>query len=60
MSTHRHAHLPLIRQGIEDSSSIAEFLHYSVNTIYNYRAKNKNGVLGNPDTFEYTVKSIGM
>ncbi len=32
----------LIRLGIEDSSKIAEFLHYSVNTIYNYRAKIKN------------------
>lgn len=31
----------LIRLGIEDSSKIAEFLHYSVNTIYNYRAKIK-------------------
>ena len=26
----------LIRLGIEDSSQIAEFLRYSVNTIYNY------------------------
>ncbi len=50
----------LIRLGIEDSSRIAEFLHYSVNTIYNYRAKIKNGALGNRDTFESTVKSIGM
>ena len=33
----------LIRLGIEDSSKIAEFLHYSVNTIYNYRARIKNG-----------------
>ena len=31
----------LIRLGIEDSSQIAEFLRYSVNTIYNYRAKVK-------------------
>ena len=50
----------LIRLGIEDSSRIAEFLHYSVNTIYNYRAKIKNGALGDRDTFEATVKSIGM
>ena len=50
----------LIRLGIEDSSRIAEFLHYSVNTIYNYRAKIKNGALANRDTFEATVKSIGM
>ena len=50
----------LIRLGIEDSSRIAEFLHYSVNTIYNYRAKIKNGALGDRDTFEAQVKAIGM
>ena len=50
----------LIRLGIEDSSRIAEFLHYSVNTIYNYRAKIKNGAIGDRDAFESSVKSIGM
>ena len=50
----------LIRLGIEDSSRIAEFLHYSVNTIYNYRAKIKNGALGDRDSFESQVKAIGM
>ena len=50
----------LIRLGIEDSSRIAEFLHYSVNTIYNYRAKIKNGAIGDRDTFELQVKAIGM
>ena len=50
----------LIRLGIEDSSRIAEFLHYSVNTIYNYRAKVKNGALTNRDSFESRVKAIGM
>ena len=50
----------LIRLGIEDSNRIAEFLHYSVNTIYNYRAKVKNGALGDRDTFETQVKTIGM
>ena len=50
----------LIRLGIEDSSRIAEFLHYSVNTIYNYRAKIKNGATGDRDAFESQVKSIGM
>ena len=50
----------LIRLGIDDSSKIAEFLHYSVNTIYNYRARTKNGAIGNRDTFESQVKSIGM
>lgn len=50
----------LIRLGIEDSSRIAEFLHYSVNTIYNYRAKIKNGTLGDRNTFESQVKNLGM
>ena len=50
----------LIRLGIEDSSRIAEFLHYSVNTIYNYRAKVKNGALTDRDSFETRVKAIGM
>lgn len=49
----------LIRLGIEDSSKIASFLHYSVNTIYNYRAKVKNGALANRDDFEATVRNIG-
>ena len=50
----------LIRLGIEDSSRIAEFLHYSVNTIYNYRAKIKNGAIGDRDAFESQVKLLGM
>ena len=50
----------LIRLGIEDSSKIAEFLHYSVNTIYNYRARIKNGALGNREHFERTVKELGL
>ena len=50
----------LIRLGIEDSSKIAEFLHYSVNTIYNYRARIKNGALDNRESFERRVKLLGM
>ena len=50
----------LIRLGIEDSSKIAEFLHYSVNTIYNYRARIKNGALDNRESFERRVKQLGM
>jgi hypothetical protein len=49
----------LIRLGIEDSSKIAEFLHKSVNTIYNYRARIKNGAAGNRENFEQEVKTIG-
>ena len=50
--------LALIRLGFEDSSKIAEFLHYSVNTIYNYRARIKNGALGNREQFENRVKTL--
>ena len=50
----------LIRLGIDDSSKIAEFLHYSVNTIYNYRAKIKNGAVVNREEFEDLVKAIGL
>ncbi len=49
----------LIRLGIDDSSKIAEFLHYSVNTIYNYRARVKNGALVGRDDFERRVREIG-
>ena len=49
----------LIRLGIDDSSKIAEFLHYSVNTIYNYRARVKNGALTDRESFEKRVRSIG-
>ena len=48
----------LIRLGIEDSSQIAEFLRYSVNTIYNYRAKVKNKARGSRDDFEDLVRKI--
>ncbi len=50
----------LIRLGIDDSSKIAEFLHFSVNTIYNYRAKIKNGAAISRDEFEDYVKAIGL
>jgi len=49
----------LIRLGVEDSSKIAEFLHYSVNTIYNYRAKVKSSAIVSRDEFEKRVKEIG-
>lgn len=49
----------LIRLGINDSSKIADFLHYSVNTIYNYRAHIKKGALNSRESFEEEVKKIG-
>lgn len=48
----------LIRLGIDDSFKIAEFLNYSVNTIYNYRAKTKNKARGDRDRFEEQVKKL--
>lgn len=48
----------LIRLGIDDSSQIAEFLRYSVNTIYNYRAKVKNKACISRDDFETRVMEI--
>lgn len=48
----------LIRLGIDDSSQIAEFLRYSVNTIYNYRAKVKNKARGSRDDFDNRVLNI--
>ncbi|WP_297328374.1 DUF6377 domain-containing protein [uncultured Bacteroides sp.] len=48
----------LIRLGIEDSSQIAEFLRYSVNTIYNYRAKVRNKARVSRDDFEDMVRKI--
>ena len=50
----------LIRLGIDDSSKIAKFLHYSVNTIYNYRARVKGIAVTHRDDFEVRVKQIGM
>lgn len=49
----------LIRLGINDSSKIAEFLHYSVQTIYNYRSSVKNNAIGERDDFEDCVRKIG-
>lgn len=48
----------LIRLGITDSSQIAEFLHYSVNTIYNYRAKVKNKACISREDFEEMITNI--
>ena len=50
----------LIRLGIDESSKIAEFLHYSPNSIYAYRARIKNKAAGNRDDFERMVKEIGL
>lgn len=49
----------LMRLGIDDSSKIAEFLRYSVNTIYAYRNKMKNKA-ADRENFEETVMKIGV
>lgn len=49
--------LALIRLGINNSSQIADFLRYSVNTIYNYRAKIKNKTIYR-DEFEDLLMNI--
>lgn len=48
----------LIKLGITDSSKIASLLHYSPNTIYNYRAKIKNMAKGDRAEFENKVRAI--
>lgn len=50
----------LIRLGIDESSKIAEFLRYSPNSIYAYRARIKNKAAGDRADFERRVKEIGI
>ena len=47
----------LIRLGISDSSSIAQFLGYSLATVYSYRSKVKSKALGK-STFEKQISSL--
>jgi hypothetical protein len=49
----------LIRLGVDDSREIAELLHYSPSTIYNYKVAVKNAALVDRDHFEQQVKMIG-
>ncbi len=49
----------LIRLGITDSEKIAQFLRYSVKTIYNYRVKTRNKAVGNRKELEERVMEIG-
>lgn len=50
----------LIRLGITDSAKIAQFLRYSVTTIYNYRVKTRNKALDNRKEFEEKIMEIGL
>ena len=49
----------LIRLGITDMTQIANFLHYSVQTIYNYKSRVRKVSLLAPEAFEEKVKKIG-
>ena len=48
----------LVRLGMTDVTQIANFLHYSTQTIYNYRHRVRHHAL-NPDDFERAVMHIG-
>lgn len=48
----------LIKLGITDSGKIASLLHYSANTIYNYRSKVRNKAKGDRDKFDDYVRDI--
>jgi hypothetical protein len=49
----------LLRLGITDSAKIADFLRYSIYTIYNYRSKYRNNSVVPRDKFEEIVMKIG-
>ena len=49
----------LIRLGITDSGKIATFLHYSPQTVYNYKLKVKNKLTVSKEEFLEAVRNIG-
>ena len=49
----------LIRLGITESEQIAEFLRYSITTIYNYRVKMRNKAKIPRNEFKEAVTKIG-
>lgn len=49
----------LIRLGITDSVKIAQFLRYSLTTIYNYRTKIRNKAAGDRNKLEEEIQKIG-
>ena len=48
----------LIRMGIHDTEKIAKILDYSINTIYNYKARIKNKSIVPNDEFEARIMEI--
>lgn len=49
----------LIRLGISDSGKIATFLHYSSQTVYNYRLKVRSKSFLSKEDFLNMVQKIG-
>ncbi|MGB4017118.1 MAG: hypothetical protein WBK85_07585, partial [Petrimonas mucosa] len=49
----------LMKLGITDMKQIADFLHYSVQTVYNYRSKVKGKAKLTGEEFEEMVLKIG-
>ena len=49
----------LIKLGIVDMKQIADFLHYSVQTVYNYKSKIKGKAIVGGDQFEEMIFKIG-
>jgi len=50
----------LVRLGIGDSVKIASFLHYSPQTVYNYRLKVRNKAKVQKEDFPSAVKKLGQ
>jgi hypothetical protein len=48
----------LIRLGVTDSNRIANFLGYSLATVYNYRSKMRNRAVADKDLFEKEVMKL--
>lgn len=52
--------LALIKLGIDSSQKIASFLHYSPQTIYNYRVRLRSYSKENRNSFEATIKAKSL
>lgn len=50
----------LVRLGISDSTKIATFLHYSSQTVYNYRLKIRNNAVVSKEEFSSAIHNIGF
>lgn len=48
----------LLRLGISDNSKIASFLHYSLQTVYNYRMKMRNKAISDKKDLEVQIFSF--